>query len=298
MAKTPTKFTVGSNPPHPIYEVHTGSRLFFCVDQKDAAGAILPVDACIPFTSINTLKKHAYAGKIPGFSAIPAEYKKSEEAQARAASKPSLATPAPEPQRRAPRPAPSSSTADKSKGQYVYKAKDGEEIIMRPSPVGAHQPHYWIPPGTPLVRLESGHPVYRRTDDYDSRPIDQWTPPFTHYPKDVADAPLDPFFRATYLEPQAKARNMTPDAFILFLGRKYHQLVYPWKPQPLPADQLWPFLVEEAKRPELKRRTFSLFIFLLVDMEEERWWHAARPVPEPAGVALVAAQKAAEDFAA
>lgn len=172
------------------------------------------------------------------------------------------------------------------------------DMPYTPSPCGNPQPAIWLPADSQPVGMESGHPVYKRDDKKTLYPADRWTPPFTHYPKDVADAPLDPFFRAGYLARESKARNMTPDAFILFLGRKYHNLVYPWKPQPLGADQLWPFLAEEAKRPELKRRTFSLFLFILVDMEVERWWHTAKPVHEPAVVAEAAAAGAVEDFTA
>jgi hypothetical protein len=175
------------------------------------------------------------------------------------------------------------------------------DMPYAPSPCGDPQPAIWLSRTTKPGKVESGHPTYKQ-DDRDLPPIypaDRWTPPFTHYPKDVADAPLDPFFRADYLKPQAAARNMSPDAFILFLARKYHLQVYPWRSQPLSDDPtiLWTFLVEEAKRPELKRRTFSLFLFLLVDMEVERWWHTgAKPVPEPAAVASALADKAVEDF--
>jgi hypothetical protein len=166
------------------------------------------------------------------------------------------------------------------------------------APFGNPQPRIWLPADAVSSNIENGFPTYRHPIKCGSPAVDRWTPPLKKMPTSVADAPLDPFFRTDYLLPEARARNMSPDAFVLFLARKYYLQVYPWKPQPLGEADFWTFMVEEAKRPELKRRTFSLFLFLLVDMEVEGWWHTgAKAVPAPAVVASVLAAGAAEDFA-
>ena len=46
--------------------------------QKAPDGTLLPAEKCMPFTSIATLKKYAYSGKIPGVKVVPAVYRSSK----------------------------------------------------------------------------------------------------------------------------------------------------------------------------------------------------------------------------